>query len=166
MAAKWVILVGHGGMPSDCPGPMVAEFKKLESAHKGAPSARLLELDRTLRDWPRTPETDPYKPGLEAIAAALQGRLTDWKVVCAYNEFCAPSVEEAFDDAAAKGARTVVIITTMYTRGGSHSEREIPEIVARLKAKNPGIDLRYAWPFDLEAVSSMLSSEVLRAISR
>ncbi len=158
-----MILVGHGGLPSDCPQELVGEFKRLEAAQKGRPSERLLELDRRIRSWPRTPATDPYQKGLEEVAEALRLQLPDHRVLAAYNEFCAPSLEEAIESAVAQGAREMTVITTMYTRGGVHSESEIPGILEGARRKHPGAVLRYAWPFRLAAVASLLAGEVLWA---
>ncbi|MBH0197829.1 MAG: hypothetical protein HP497_00200 [Nitrospira sp.] len=49
--------------------------------------------------------------------------------------------------------------TTMLTPGGSHSEVEIPETLARLRPRHPGIDLCYAWPFDLQLVAKTLAEQ-------
>jgi sirohydrochlorin cobaltochelatase len=160
---KCVILVGHGGIPKDCPPRLISELKRLQAASRGRPTPELLRLEAEIRTWPRTPETDPYKPGLEAVAEALGGRLKDRLVLAAYNEFCAPSLEEAAEAAIARGARSLTIISTMYTRGGSHSEREIPAILESLRQCHLGIAFTYAWPYDIEAVAAMLAGEVLRA---
>ena len=48
----------------------------------------------------------------------------------------------------------------MLTPGGSHSEIEIPETLARLRAKYPDVELRYAWPFDLGQVAAMLAGQI------
>ena len=161
--SKCIILVGHGGVPTDCPAQLVAEFKRQEAAAHGRPTPQLQEADVKLRRWPRTPETDPYKTGLEAIARALCAALPDHFVLEAYNEFCAPTLEEAFAAALKRGARAVTVISTMYTRGGVHSERELPKIVERLRRAHPDVDLRYVWPFDLTAVAGMLAAEARRA---
>ena len=160
---KAVILVGHGGVPTDCPPEFVAEFKRLEAASKGKPSAPLAEADRKLRQWPRTPQTDPYKSGLEAIAASLRQALPGRLVLEAYNEFCAPSLEETLASAARRGVKDIVVITTMYTRGGIHSETEIPAAVDEFRREHPGVSVRYCWPFDLNAISSFLAREIARA---
>ena len=52
-------------------------------------SAEEMELDTKIRQWPRTPETDPYQSGLEAVAAQLHANLGDVLFAVAYNEFCA-----------------------------------------------------------------------------
>jgi sirohydrochlorin cobaltochelatase len=54
-----VILVGHGGVPTDCPPELVADFKRQEAAARGARTPALASADKKLRDWPRTPKTDP-----------------------------------------------------------------------------------------------------------
>lgn len=157
-----VILVGHGGVPTDCPPALVSEFKRQEAAARGTPTPALLEADRKLREWPRTAQTDPYKAGLEAIAKALAASLPGHFVLEAYNEFCAPSLEDAFAEAVKRGAKRVTVISTMYTRGGIHSECEIPEILDRLRAEYPGVRVDYSWPFDMSAIAGMLAAEIRR----
>lgn len=159
-----VILVGHGGVPTDCPPSLVSEFKRLEAAAKGRPTPELAAADAKLRAWPRTPKTDPYKTGLENIARALE-KTMGRPVLPAYNEFCAPSLEDAFADAVGRGFKRITVISTMYTRGGIHSETEIPEIMERLKVAHPGVQTAYAWPFDVEAVAGFLADEVARTES-
>lgn len=162
---KCVILVGHGGLPTDCPPELVGEFKRLEAASRGKPSPRLKELDSKIRSWPRSPESDPYKPGLEAVAEALRRELKDHVVLEAYNEFCAPSLEETLESAVRQGAKEVTVITTMYTRGGIHSESEIPQVLEGMRRRHPKVSIRYAWPFRREAVAAMLAGEIRRAES-
>jgi sirohydrochlorin cobaltochelatase len=160
MAKKSLILIGHGAVPTDCPPALAAEFKRLEASSRGKPSAEFHAVDHKLRSWPRTPQTDPYKAGLEALAQALAKVLPDHSVTTAYNEFCAPDLEQAFDEALRQGALEVTAISTMYTRGGLHSEREIPEIMESLRRRHPNISVHYCWPFDLGNVAQMLASEV------
>jgi sirohydrochlorin cobaltochelatase len=80
----------------------------------------------------------------------------------AYNEFCAPTVEEAVEALIAAGACQIRVVPSMFTPGGSHSELEIPETLAHLRTEHPGVDLRYAWPFDLTQVASMLATHLTR----
>ena len=63
---KAVILVGHGGLPRDCPREIIQQFKQLERERKGSgqpATAQEQELEKRIREWPRTPENDPIKPG-------------------------------------------------------------------------------------------------------
>lgn len=164
-AVKGVILVGHGGIPKGCPQDLVTRLKRLEGQRRAAkqpPSAEELELDAKIRQWPRTPETDPYQSGLEAVAAQLRANLGDVRFAVAYNEFCAPTLEESVDELVKQGATHITVTTTMFTPGGSHSEVEIPEILEHLRPQYPGIELRYAWPFDLRLVAETLAEQVKR----
>ena len=164
-AVRGVILVGHGGIPKDCPQDLVTRLKRLEGQRRAAkmpPTAEEIELDRRIRGWPRTTETEPYQAGLEAVAKQLDAQLDGVLFGLAYNEFCAPTLEEAVEDLVKQGATDIVVTTTMFTPGGSHSEIEIPEILDHLRSKYPDVTLRYAWPFDLREVARTLAEQVRR----
>jgi len=162
-----IILVGHGGTASDMPREWVQELKKLEGERQArrelAMSPREAALDKKVREWPRTPETDPYQAGIERLAADLRKKLSGRKLVVAYNEFCAPSVDEAIDRAVAEGAASITLVTTMFTPGGVHSEIEIPDIVKAAQKRHPHATIRYAWPFDMAHVAEFLSGHLARA---
>lgn len=162
---RGVVLVGHGGIPKDCPQELVTKLKRLEAQRRAAkqpPSAEEIELDTKIRQWPRTVETDPYKSGLEAVAAELQSQLDGVLFGIAYNEFCAPTLEESVEALIKQGATHITVTTTMFTPGGSHSEVEIPEILEELRKLHPSVELHYAWPFDLNQVANTLAEQVRR----
>ncbi|HMS82993.1 MAG TPA: CbiX/SirB N-terminal domain-containing protein [Nitrospira sp.] len=164
-AMKGVVLVGHGGIPKDCPQDLVTKLKRLEAQRRAAkqqPSQEEVELDQKIRRWPRTKETDPYQSGLEAVGAMLQPYLNGVLFAMAYNEFCAPTLEEAVEDLVKQGATSITVLTTMFTPGGSHSEVEIPEILDHLRPLYPTVELRYAWPFDLQLIAKTLSEQLRR----
>ena len=120
------------------------------------------ELDQKIRQWPRTPDTDPYQAGLELLATRLNPLLHGARFSTAYNEFCTPTLSEAIEQQIADGANDVTVISTMFTPGGSHSEYEIPEEMAELRQKYPEVTLTYAWPFDLDKVAEMLCEHLNR----
>jgi sirohydrochlorin cobaltochelatase len=158
-----VILIGHGGIPKDCPRDLVMKLKRLEGERRSSgrpPSPEELEVDRTIRRWPRNAQSDPYQAGLQMLAAALQPLLGGALFGIAYNEYCTPTLEEAVADLIRDGATDITVLTTMFTPGGSHSEVEIPEILDRLRPRHPGVQLRYAWPFDLGLVAGMLAQQL------
>ena len=159
-----VILIGHGGLPSDIPKEVVEDFMKIhkQRVRAGTPiTPKEKELDNVIRFWKRSPETDPYKYGLEELAEQLAPRLKDYILITAYNEFCYPSIEQAADVLAEKDITEVILITTMITPGGSHSEREIPEEVEALRLKYPKINYEYAWPYDLGIFSNLLADHII-----
>jgi sirohydrochlorin cobaltochelatase len=159
-----VVLVGHGGIASDTPPELVAELKQLEGMRHRAgetqPGAREAELDRRVREWPRTPASDPYKAGLEAIAEKLGPRLGERRLEIAYNEFCAPSLRTAIERLAAEGATRITVVTTMFTPGGSHSEREMPAEIEQIRREHPGIRIEYAWPYALDMIAEFLATHL------
>lgn len=140
--------MGHGGVPSDAPRELAAAAARHEP-----------EADRALRAWPRTPQTDPYKAGLEAIGKEL-GQASGRRVYLAYNEFCPPTLEQAISSAVQEGAREIEVISTMYTRGGIHSETEIPALLENERKNHPGVAIRYAWPFDVKKIAGFLASHL------
>jgi sirohydrochlorin cobaltochelatase len=117
---RGVILVGHGGIPKGCPQEWITKLKRLEGQRRTAGTPRSteeLELDTKIRRWPRTPETDPYQSGLEAVAAQLRANIGDVLFAVAYNEFCAPTLEESVEELIKKGATHITVTTTMFTPG-------------------------------------------------
>lgn len=158
-----IVLVGHGGVPKDCPHELVRKLKQLEAQRRasGAPATQEeRELDQKIRRWPRTPQNDPYKEGLEALAASLRPLLKRDRLVVAYNEFCEPTLEEAVETLIAEGIWEITVVSSMFTAGGSHAEIEIPETVGRLKRAHPEAAIRYAWPFDQQLVAGMLATHL------
>jgi len=159
-----ILLVGHGSAPTDFPKDKLQRLKRLEAERMagggGSLGAEEAELDDLVRRWPRTPRTDPYKFGLEALGRRLSERLRGAAVICAYNEFCGPSIEEAVESAAAQRFERVRLVTTMFTRGGVHSECEIPYAVQQLRKKFPTLQIGYAWPFDEELVADFMARQL------
>jgi sirohydrochlorin cobaltochelatase len=163
-----VVLIGHGGSPSDIPRGVISELKRLEGERQArkqtAMSPREAELDKQVREWPRTPETDPYKFGVEAIAEKLAPKLGGRRLVVAYNEFCAPAVEVAIEGLVSEGYERILLISTMFTRGGIHAEYEIPDIVRATRRKHPRVTVEYAWPFDADFIAGFLADQLARAV--
>lgn len=158
-----VVLIGHGGVPKDFPRGKIRELKRLESLRGAtglAPGPQELELDQCVREWPRSPETDPYKAGLESLAAHLAPLLKGVRLEIAYNEFCAPTLEDTIGHLVSRGIEEISVMTTMLTPGGSHSEQEIPQKLAALRSRHPGVNLRYVWPYDLALVADMMARQI------
>ena len=135
---KAVMLIGHGGLPSDIPPKLVEDFMKIHKQRvrtKAPITNQEKELESTIRKWERTPESDPYKAGLEKLAFHLAPQLEGFTLKTAYNEFCYPSIEEATDELIKDKVDKIILITTMVTPGGSHSEQEIPEEIEALRKK-------------------------------
>lgn len=173
-----VVLIGHGAPATDCPPRLIGELMSLEwrgddaSHHHGAatgPSGstiaqRAAELDAQIRDWPRHAGNDPYRAGLERLADTLRPLLPTDLFAIGYNEFCRPAISEAIEDVIRHGATRVVVLSTMMTPGGVHSEHDIPRALDLLRHAHPGVTIEYLWPFDLSQVAALLAAHVQRAL--
>jgi sirohydrochlorin cobaltochelatase len=162
----------HGAPPTDYPQEELSEFFGLHARreHAGklnppALEARYAELEKKIRSWPRTADNDPFYAGSKALAESL-GNASRYLVLLGFNEFCAPSLGEALDQAAAAGTDRVVVITPMMTRGGEHSEVDIPQEVHAAGRRHPGVAFHYIWPLDLNEVASFLSTQIKDYLSR
>jgi len=163
---KAVLLVSHGGVPKDLPRELVKQLKAAVAESRGggpganAALAKARELDTRIRTWPRSDESDPYRAGVEALAAELRPKLGSTRLALAYNEFCAPSIADAIAGLAEQGTREVLVVTTMMTPGGSHSEVDIPAAIAEARAHNPELTIVFAWPFNLGSMAQLLADHV------
>jgi sirohydrochlorin cobaltochelatase len=160
-----IVLAMHGAPPNDFPPREMGEFfglhARLEHAtgpERAALESRYAELEARMRAWPRTAQNDPFYAGAQDLADHLS-QTTGSPVIVGYNEFCAPSLDEALDQAATQ-ADAVIVITAMMTRGGEHSEKEIPLAVQSAQARHPGVSIRYVWPFDTAAVAAFLAAQI------
>ena len=86
--------------------------------------------------------------------------LKNFIVKTAYNEFCYPTIEESVGELVEGNVSKIILLTTMITRGGSHSEQEIPAELEVLRRKFKDIDIQYAWPFDMDTFALFLSTHV------
>ena len=163
-----VVLAMHGVPPRDFPAPELAEFFGLHArieagGHGMAPVQRQRygDLEARLRAWPRTRANDPFHAASMDLAARL-ARDTGFEVIVGFNEFCGPSLDEAFAAAAARGAGRVIVVTPMLTQGGEHAERDIPAAIARARTAHREVEFVYAWPFEDAAVIRLLAEQVRR----
>ncbi len=98
-----LVLAMHGAPPSDFPkdelGDLMGLHHRLEQAHspKGVElHKRYAELNFKVQNWPRTLENDPFYAGSTALARHLE-IASNLPVVLGFNEFCAPSLDEALE---------------------------------------------------------------------
>jgi len=167
MGGVVVLLVGHGVPPSDYPRERLAEYMRLKTlAEAGDRRAgeQYGRLEREMRRWPRTKENDPYWAGVMELAREIKRAGGFASVKVAFNEFCAPDLEEAFEEVSKLDIDTVVVVPTMIVRGGEHSETEIKEKIDAAKKRHPRLNILYAWPFDLAMQAEFFAAHVNRFI--
>lgn len=163
-----IVLTMHGAPPLDFPGFELGEFFRLQArgghgeGHlEESARRRREELEKKIREWPRTPQNDPFYAGSMDLAENLR-RETGFEVILGFNEFCSPTLDQALDRAAEFGAERIIVVTPMMTRGGEHSTVDIPSAVERAKQRHPGKNFIYAWPFPTRDIASFLASQVKR----
>jgi sirohydrochlorin ferrochelatase len=52
----------------------------------------------------------------------------------------------------------------MMTRGGEHSEVDIPRAVQTAQAQHPEIPILYLWPFKVSEVANFLAAQIAHLI--
>lgn len=166
-----VVLAMHGTPPRDLPPQVMGEWFGLhgrlehaQGAEREALEKRFAELDARMRNWPRTAANDPFHASSLELAAQLQ-QATGLQVLVGFNEFCAPSLDEALEEAIRAGADKVIVVTPMMTRGGEHAERDIPTAIERVQQRHTAVSIVYAWPFDSGEVARFLARRVQRALA-
>jgi sirohydrochlorin cobaltochelatase len=163
-----VVLAMHGAPPLDFPREETTEFMSLHARVGHGPGAeavslrqRYVDLEEKMRAWPRTGQNDPFYAGSQDLAKQLR-RESGFEVIIGFNEFCAPTLDDALERAAAREAEKIIVITPMMTRGGEHSAIDIPEAIRRAQQKFPAQKILYAWPFPMEDIARFLSSQLTR----
>ncbi len=167
-----ILLAMHGAPPNDFPRRELGEFFGLRTRleHSAGPDRapleqRHAELEAKMLAWPRTAQNDPYYAAAQQLAVQLR-LSTGSEVVVGFNEFCGPTLDEAMDLAMSKTPEKVVVVTPMMTRGGEHSEVDIPEAVRRARERHPGVPIIYAWPFEVADIALFLASQIKRFVER
>jgi sirohydrochlorin cobaltochelatase len=161
-----IILAMHGMPPNDFPRKETIDYFMLHSRIENIPGSpppnmqkQYEELDNKMRNWPRTLENDPYFQASHELAEKIS-KQTDYSVIVGFNEFCSPSLDDAFEKAGSQNPEKVIIITPMMTRGGEHSEKDIPEAIDRARKKFPRIQFTYIWPFNSTKVAAFLADQI------
>ncbi|GER78844.1 MAG: CbiX/SirB N-terminal domain-containing protein [Chloroflexi bacterium] len=161
-----IVLAMHGAPPKDFPVKEAGELFGLHSRleHVSGPEREALErrheeLELKMRAWPRTAGNDPFHAGSLELAEQLS-KVTGLEVILGFNEFCAPSLDQAIEQAVKEEVERVIVITPMMTRGGEHSEVDIPNTVQRAQMKYPNVEIAYVWPFDVAQVAQFLAAQL------
>ena len=161
-----IILEMQGMPPADFPQKETLDYFMLHSRLENMPGPpppamqqQFEELDSRMRNWPRTQENDLYSYTSNNLAEVLSNQ-TGYKVVVGFNEFCSPSLDEAFEEAIQLNPDKIIVVTPMMTQGGEHSEKDIPEAIERAKKKNPTIKFSFVWPFNNSKIAAFLAEQM------
>lgn len=163
-----VVLAMHGVPPRNFPKRDVMELfglhhrlSQASESERDALRNRHDQLEARMRNWPRTPENDPFHAASLEIAQALE-EILEMDVFVGFNEFCGPSIEEAIGEAASRSHDKIIVTTPMMTRGGEHSEKDIPQAIKRAQELYPDAEIVYAWPYEISNVAGFLAKHIRR----
>lgn len=84
---------------------------------------------------------------MQRVQAAIQARQPERPVHLAFLEFLTPSLEDCIDSLMAESAtagRLDVVVVPMFIAQGGHLKRDIPERIAVLRERFPGLNLTLA----------------------
>ena len=161
-----IILAMHGMPPSDFPQKETLDYFMLHSRLENMPGPpppvmqqQYEELDNKMRNWPRNQENDSYFYASNELAEEISSQI-GYNVIVGFNEFCSPSLDDAFEAASKESYEKIIVITPMMTRGGEHSEKDIPEAIERARKKFPNTQFSYVWPFNISKVAAFLGEQI------
>jgi len=140
-----VVLAMHGLPPSDFPKNQFAEYMNLHAKYRSGDTnidaeteERHTSLEKRIRYWPRTRLNDPFYTASLDIAEQLSTD-TCCPVILGFAEFCAPDLDEAFDEAVSKGAEQIVVVTPEMAHEGIYPDLDVNHAVNRGKKRHPAV---------------------------
>jgi sirohydrochlorin cobaltochelatase len=83
-----------------------------------------------------------------ALAEAWRGLRPDRMQAAGFLEFARPTIGEAIDQLAGRGARRIAVVPAMLMAAG-HVKNDVPSEVAEGRLRHPSIDFRMARPLDI-----------------
>ncbi len=99
----------------------------------------------------------------QRVADRVRAAAPDLAVELAYLDYLPPSLEEAVQRLADRGARSVRVVPLFFGRGG-HLREDVPRKVAAIAAELPRVAIEITLPAgDDDAVQDALASFCLRA---
>jgi sirohydrochlorin cobaltochelatase len=100
----------------------------------------------------------------EHMCAQLRQLHSGLPVRAAYLDFLPPTLSQAVAELVELGCRSVVVVP-MFLGAGGHVRKDLPEMVAALRAEHPRLDLRVARSIGEDAqVLQAMSLAALRAV--
>jgi sirohydrochlorin cobaltochelatase len=140
-----VILAMHGLPPSDFPREQFAEYTNLRTRFRQGNieantklSERHATLEKQIRYWPRTRLNDPFYAASQDIAEQLSVD-TRCPVIVGFAEFCAPALDDAFNEAVSKGAEQIVVVTPEISNEGVYPDLDVNQAIDRVKERHPRV---------------------------
>lgn len=90
------------------------------------------------------PRSDTFAFEIERLATGVRQRGGYLIAEVGYNDVSHPTVEEAIERAINQGAQKVIVVPMMFVPGSAELEVGIPEAVATVQKRHPGVEISYA----------------------
>ena len=127
-----VVLAMHSSPPRDIPRVQIALtvglhmwLERASGLLRAVIERCYTKLDAKIRSWPRTAENDLFHAASRELAKQLSQEI-GCEVIVGNNEFCAPGLDEALDQAATRGSEQVLVVTPVMTPEGENAEEGHP----------------------------------------
>lgn len=110
---------------------------------------------------------DPEWAGpMERVRARMAERRPGLAVELAFLEFLAPTLDEAADRLVGGGVEEILVVPMFLAQGG-HLKRDLPTLVAALRARHPACRVSLAQAVgEAEAVVSAMADYALASVDR
>jgi sirohydrochlorin cobaltochelatase len=97
---------------------------------------------------------------MEKVAEDLRAQLPGREIRTCHMELCSPSLEETLAACAGEG-RTLIAVLPYFLHLGMHLRQDIPEILERAKAANPGLSIRLCPPLGYDPALAGIAAKRL-----
>ncbi|MEO0271272.1 MAG: CbiX/SirB N-terminal domain-containing protein [candidate division WOR-3 bacterium] len=161
---KYIIFVGHGSVPYDFPQEKLKKYfflrsKKMKGELNKEEKKEFLNLERELHYFERNAENDPHYFFHKKLKDEIEKEL-NIKCYFAFNEFCAPNLEEVIEEIVKNENNSeIFIVPTMFT-GGHHTDEEIKEEIEKIKEKFKNLRIKYLYPFNFEYIKELFEKHI------
>lgn len=150
-----VVLAASGWPPQDWIEEHPEAWEHLEAEEE--------HISAQVRDWPRTPETDPLTIATESLAQGVRHQGNYRVVEVGYNHYARPSMEEAVERAIQRGCQRVVVVPTSLTCCSAPEELDLSRKIATIQERYPDVEIVYASsPFDRQRHVDLIVHQIER----
>ena len=103
---------------------------------------------------------DPlWRAPIEAVRERIAAQAPHLPVRCAYLELCAPDLPQAVVDLVAQGVGHVTVVP-MFLGTGRHAREDLPQLVAALRERHPGVRFVVQPPIGEDPRMAALMAEI------
>ncbi|MGQ9720946.1 MAG: sirohydrochlorin chelatase [Candidatus Jordarchaeum sp.] len=146
-----VVIAAHGDVPLDY------DLEQAEQIMEKI-SDMVKKLPRNIGEI-----NDPHKLESGKLAEKVKAK-TGLEVEVGYSEFCSPSIPETINQLASKGFEKIIVVPLFLTHC-RHTERDIPEILEKVKKQVTNVEILYIEPI-LEGIADILAEKIMKNINK